>query len=439
MGADAAELRAGTFAADATPPLGSPLCGGGVLPAQVIGDPLSARGIVLWPEGQAAIVLCAVDWVGIANDAHDAFREAIAAAVGTEVSRVAVHTLHQHDAPFADFATEALIAEYGFGGRTFNPEFTREVIARVAEAAGQAKADAKPITHIGYGKGRVEMVASNRRVLGDDGKVKGVRWTATKDPELRAAPEGTIDPYAKSVSFWNGDVPVAELTYYATHPQSYYGQGSVSADFVGMARSKREEAMPGFAHIHFCGAAGNVGAGKYNDGDPANRPVLAERLAAGMARAWEDTERVAVGDVTVAWDVAEAALPVREETTLEAEMARLADGALDEGSRIRAAREIAWMTRRAEGRTISVPRLRIGPVQILHLPGELFVEYQLAAEAMAPDSFVCMAAYGDYAPGYIGTTESYDQGGYEIQLYTSRTAPSVEPGLLATLEGLLKE
>jgi hypothetical protein len=39
----------------------------------------------------------------------------------------------------------------------------------------------------------------------------------------------------------------------------------------------------------------------------------------------------------------------------------------------------------------------------LHLPGELFVEYELAAQAMRPDRFVAVAGYGDYTPGYIGT------------------------------------
>ena len=30
------------------------------------------------------------------------------------------------------------------------------------------------------------------------------------------------------------------------------------------------------------------------------------------------------------------------------------------------------------------------------MPGELFVEYQLAAQQMRPNDFVAMAAYGDY-------------------------------------------
>ena len=91
-------LRVVTFQADVTPPLGSPLCDGAVKPAGEIVDPLSCRGIVLLVEPRP-IVLCAVDWVGIGNGGYDAWRSALAEAAGTTADRVAVHCLHQHDAP----------------------------------------------------------------------------------------------------------------------------------------------------------------------------------------------------------------------------------------------------------------------------------------------------------------------------------------------------
>ena len=47
------------------------------------------------------------------------------------------------------------------------------------------------------------------------------------------------------------------------------------------------------------------------------------------------------------------------------------------------------------------------------MPGELFVEYQLAAKALRPDLFIAMAAYGDYGPEYICTDAAYKEGGYE--------------------------
>lgn len=74
---------------------------------------------------------------------------------------------------------------------------------------------------------------------------------------------------------------------------------------------------------------------------------------------------------------------------------------------------------------------------MLHLPGELFVEYQLAAKAMRPDLRVMMAAYGDYGPCYIGTALAYLEGGYETQPTSSNTTPEAEAVLMAAMRRLL--
>jgi hypothetical protein len=71
------------------------------------------------------------------------------------------------------------------------------------------------------------------------------------------------------------------------------------------------------------------------------------------------------------------------------------------------------------------------------MPGELFIEYQMAAQSMRPGSFVAMAAYGDYGPGYIGTEVAYSQGGYEVGI-VSRVDPSVEGVLMSALRKLLE-
>lgn len=76
---------------------------------------------------------------------------------------------------------------------------------------------------------------------------------------------------------------------------------------------------------------------------------------------------------------------------------------------------------------------------MLHMPGELFVEYQLAAAKTRPDLFVTMAAYGDYAPGYIGTEVAYSEGGYETGPHASLVAPSVEKPLLDVIGRLLEK
>ena len=432
----AAELRITTFHIDATPPLGSPLCNGAVKPVKEVVTPLTARGLVLLGAGEP-IVLCAFDWVGIGNGGHDAFRAALAEGAGTSVERVTVHTLHQHDAPGSDFATESLLSEHGLGGKFSNAEFDRMVMRRLATAVKESLSKAQTITQIGLGAGKVEQVASNRRILGPLGKVILQRQSSGgKNPAAREAPEGTIDPLVRLISFWNGETPVAVITYYATHPQSYYGQGSVNWDFVGMAREMRAEALPGVPCIHFNGAGGNVAAGKYNDGSTDKRPVLAQRLAAGMKLAWESQSKRAITAEDVKWTVEPVAMPVRDTLVEEVLLAKLQDETQKLPDRLRAARDLTFLRRTRAGHQIPLNCLQLGPARVLHMPGELFVEYQIAAQNMRPGEFVAMAAYGDYGPGYIGTEIAYGQGGYETGI-VSRVAPQVEAVLINGMRKLL--
>jgi hypothetical protein len=383
------------------------------------------------------VVLCAVDWIGIANDGQTEFRKSLAEAAGTDPRRVVVHTLHQHDAPGCDFSTDRLLARFGINRQIFDAEFARSVIARAAAALRDATVSARPVTHLGLGQAEVEKVASNRRILGADGKVKHVRWTATKDAAVRAMPAGTIDPLLKMISFWNGAEPVAALTYYATHPQSYYRTGLANPDFPGIARDLRQQTTR-IPHIHFNGAGGNIGAGKWNDGSPGNRQVLADRVASGMAKAWDTTVKSPITTADLEWESLPVALPPAahlHEAKLEAVVN---DTSKAVHERSKAATELVWLRRCHAGDKIAVSCLHLGKARVLHLPGELFVEYQLAAQQLRPDLFVATAAYGDYAPGYIGTEVAYSQGGYETGPKASLVAPSVEHILMDAIKRLLR-
>jgi hypothetical protein len=103
------------------------------------------------------------------------------------------------------------------------------------------------------------------------------------------------------------------------------------------------------------------------------------------------------------------------------------------------ASRLAWLRRCRAGHKIEISCLKLGRARILHMPGELFVEYQLAAKSRRPDLFVAMAAYGDYAPWYIGTALAYEQGGYETEPRSSNVAPEVEGLLMRVIEKLLHD
>ncbi|MEZ6059433.1 MAG: hypothetical protein R3C19_03625 [Planctomycetaceae bacterium] len=430
----AEELQIATFDVDASPPVGSPLA---YDPTKEVSSPLSCRGIIFIGNGQP-VVLCAIDWLGVANEAHDEFRERLATAAGTTADRVSVHALHQHDAPRCDFSAERILAEAGYAGVSYDERFLRSVMVRAADAVTAAIDRASPVTHVGTGRAEVREVASNRRILGDDGRVKVTRYTACRDPEVRAMPVGTIDPMLKLVTFHNGDTTLAALTYYATHPQSYYRTGQANPDFPGMARNalQEETSVP---HIHFNGAGGNIGAGKWNDGSTENRQVLADKVADGMRRAWESLRKRPVTADDLGWKTADVSLPLGDHLVEGPLRAVLGDASASVPDRLTAAKHLAWLQRTNAGKRITVSLLTVGDARILHLPGELFVEYQLAAQAMAPDAFVAMAAYGEYGPGYIGTQIAYSQGGYETSPGASRVGPAVEEVLMAAMKTLLSE
>jgi len=421
-------LRIATFDVDASPPIGSPMA---YDPTKEVTTPLTCRGIVLLGSEQP-IVLCAVDWIGIGNDGHREFRERLADAAGTTAECVAVHALHQHDAPWCDFSMDDLTAGFGINTQFQDTMFLRDVIRRTAAAIRASLESPLRVTDVSFSSGRVEQVGSNRRILGPDGKVAHVRWTATTDPAVRAAPEGVIDPLLKMITFWNGEQRLVALTYYATHPQSYYRTGQATPDFPGLARNARQAAT-GVLHVHFCGAGGNIGAGKYNDGAHENRQVLADRMAAGMELAWQQTERVPITATDVRWKSVDVA-PYLQEPEL---LARINDASQPVRNRFYAAGWLAWLRRCAAGDTIDIGCLTLASARVLHMPGELFVEYQLAAQKLRPDLFVCMAAYGDYAPWYIGTAIAYEEGGYETSEGASLVGPSSEAVLVGALRTLL--
>jgi hypothetical protein len=433
---DASEpaVKLAVFDVDATPPLGSAMAYDPVRRLDEL--TLRCRGIAL-VGADKPVVLCAVDWIGIANEGHDAFRDALAEAAGTTRDRVAVHTLHQHDAPGCDFTAERIMRESGLTkyGR-FEGTFHRQVIQRAAAALRSALAAAQPVTHYGWGVAEVKEVASNRRIQGPDGRIRATRYTATKDPALRAEPEGVIDPQVSLLSFWNGDAPLAVLSYYACHPQSYYRTGVPSPDFPGIARFIRGQAVPEALHVHFNGAGGNIGAGKYNDGAKENRMLLALRLAEGMKRAWTSTQRHPLVTGGLGWQTVPVRLPVAPHLNA-AELVQAIKTGPARGY-IAQADQLAWLKRSESGHAIDVSCLRVGAVRVLHMPGELFVEYQLAAKAMRRDLHVSMAAYGDYGPGYIGTAAAYREGGYETSARASNVDPKAEQSLMAAMKTLLE-
>ena len=407
-------LKIATFRFDVTPPTGHPLCGGWITPVKSVSDNLEAIGYVILGLDKP-VVVCAVDWTGILNSAHVAWRTALAQAAGTTPDRVAVQCVHQHDAPFVCIDAEKLVAKQNDALIIVQMDFFNACLNKATQAIKESIPRARPLTHIAQGESKVEKVASNRRVaIGPNGKITKMRGSACKDPELIALPEGLIDPMLKTVAFYDGEKKVLACHYYATHPMSHYGQGNVSSDFVGLARKQRQKEEPDCTHIYFTGASGNISAGKYNNGSAEARVELTQRIYEGIIASEKNLKPEPITGIS--WKTHELLASVNPLFTKESETTLLENKKNQPANRIRPAMRLAWMDRVKAKTPIILSALHINKTSLLHLPAESFLEYQLRAQKLQPGRFVATAAYGDGGPWYIPVKEAYPQGGYEVSV-----------------------
>jgi hypothetical protein len=414
-----------TFCADVTPPYGTPLYSS-YKPLEVIEQSLLAKGVII-DSGGKRYVLCAVDWCELCNSTHTLFRQKIAEAVGTDIANVAVQTVHQHTSIMGDADAVRLLETTANPGPRTPAPFMEKCAVRVAEAARASLPGLMPFDRIGVGQGKVERVASNRRVPVGEGKV-GFRASSCRDETFIALPEGVIDPFIKTITFALGKQPLVRLHYYATHPQSFYGDPRASIDFPGMARERLQEKEKVF-QIYFTGCSGDIAAGKYNNGTPPVRDELAQRMYDGMEAAIRATRYRRAP--TIHWTTVDLTLKPRDDGSFSEAACRagMADEKKGVNGRLGDASTLAF--RQHAGKPIQLSALRMGHVRILHLPGEAMIAFQLYAQQQRPHDFVAVAAYGDCGCGYICLEKSFPEGGYEP------TASNVVPETEAALKGAI--
>ena len=230
-----------------------------------------------WPRescsksGGQRYVLCAVDWCELCDGSHDDVAEK---DCGRRRHRrwptLPCSTIHQHTAPLVDSDAQKLLAEAGLPGAHVDPKAFDAIEQRYWRQRCSARwSSFEPFDQIGTGQAKVDRVASSRRAPDADGQDSSSASATARDPAIRALPEGPIDPYLKTITLARGEKPLVRLHYYATHPQSQYGDNRASSDFPGDARETLQR-KEGVFQIYFTGCGGDITVGKYNDGSQRN-------------------------------------------------------------------------------------------------------------------------------------------------------------------------
>lgn len=463
-------LSLARFSLDITPPIGPDVCSSDVTFVRSVEHPLLLSGVVLATPTDR-FVLAAIDACGLCGESYDRIRRSLGAATGVSAERVALHSLHQHTAPILDLALVRLLSSADSAHYRAHLAYHQQIEATIARELPVAIQQLTAVTDIFCTQAKVDRVASNRRIPQPDGSI-AVRASYTADETVRNAPEGLIDPWLRTVTFCAAEGPIAELHFYATHPQTFYGDGRISWDIPGLARQRVAEAT-GLQPIYLTGCGGNVTVGKYNPRkNAADRAELATRLGDAMlaaatrnrlawtaavenatppARSSADSSAVVANESVLrirldqlsaadcSWQTRSIPFARRREPEwgIDVMTDRLATPGVSHGELVKAAAYLAWIEWLDSGHAAELTSLRIGPLSLIGLPGEPLVEFQLAAQLMArPGAFVCVAGYGDCGPWYYGPDQIYrDRGGYE-QTW-SLTAP-VETDVLARLAEIME-
>ena len=452
--AAAQALKVGYGKADITPELGTP-CALGLDDELVeVFDPLYIRAV--WLEsGGGAVLILAGDVIGVYGGDADAFSALVEKEVGLPRKNILVTSTHTHQTANSRWEIGKFLAPFGLEDKFSSLKFKDQYVRGLLQAARQAKASAVPC-EMAYSEFPVKDIASNRRVPVGDGKVKFRSSRAAAD--MRAEPEGSIDPLLRAVFFRSlKDGAVIGIVNYNCHPTAAGGDevGYATGDFPGVGMTVAEKQAGNLKLLHLTGTAGEINPGKYVVSDSpaaADRKLdvklMGERYAqailgaAGKVKAWAPVTELELSRESFG-------LTLKDEIPTPAEVHKnLAEAAVEYKrkkpeenpmhTRIRGLSEEYALFNSKDGKLLTqAAALRLGDVFFAFMPGEdmLKLGEELRDHFGRPRLLNVTVAL-DYGTSYIVPQVYFDEGGYEPT--ATRMAPAAYVELREKLVSLLR-
>ena len=327
-------------------------------------DALGARAVVLG-DGHGKVALCSVDLCMLRDVSLRRIREAVAATIPELAgNRVLVAATHTHSGPETSFL---------FGGTPDDRE-VEQIEQDIARAIGMAHADLAPV-RMSWSSVEVPLV-HNRRVTNKEGRSEMIL------EHVEGVTAGPVDPELQVLRFDDeAGRPRIVLCHYAAHALTLGGGNDYfSSDFPGRVRERIEAAHPGCTALFLNGAAGNVHPRACVRSDTSALGPFGDALGSAAVEALSSAREVTGTGLALFSDV----------VTFR--------------NRVDASLEVP----------VEIDLLDLGDLRMAFLPGEFFVEFQLAwKERVRP----CRGIFVGYANawwGYVPTLESYRTGGYGV-------------------------
>jgi hypothetical protein len=321
--------------------------------------------------------------------------------------------------------------------------------------------DALQPVSVASGSAVLDGVAFNRRAICRDGRISMPWFYSSLQQPLGPTHirymEGPIDPEVGVMCLRHDDLTLgAALLHYTCHPVNVFAQpgNAVSADWPGAwSGTVQSRLAMDTSPLVLNGCCGNINPWPPFEPDfhPDHRRM--GRALAGRAEAV--VRQLPFRPATdLAWRAKKVPLELKPadpdrvaaaQSMLEAHPGPLwsqeRPGTIDpEWFRAASVMSVELMRRRGPALDYEIQALRLGDTAIVALPGEPFVEGQLAIKLASPaaQTFVVHAAT-EYV-GYLPTREAHRRGGHEVDFsYWAKLCPEALDTVVEEAGALLRE
>ena len=387
--------------------------------AEGIHDRLQATALA-FDDGRKQVAIATCDLIGLEAASARNIRKSVSDASGLNPEAIMINCSHTHGGP-----------ETGRRSYVGPPDesYLRELEGMVASAISKAVLDLKEADML-LGRGEVR-IGANRRAMSEGRMVLGVDPSGPIDPEVTVL---RVDHRGHTFGF---------LFNHSCHGTTLGGDNYLTtADYIGYARETVESVLGrGALSAYVNGAAGNINPHPRGTFELARRHGIS--LGAEVLKTGQAAEPVDQVDLNYSQKIVKFPLsspPSREQ--LESELEELVpqyERAVSSGEHVPGIwARISWareMLERIQANAVrdhldaEIQALRIGPLGIVSLPGEVFVEIGLHAKEHSPLPYNMVGGYTNGNMGYIPTRTAFSEGGYEPNSHVYLIEQQYDPGI----------
>ncbi|HCN10705.1 MAG TPA: hypothetical protein DIT01_22495 [Lentisphaeria bacterium] len=386
-------------------------------PASGVHDPLTANCLVV-SDGQQRVAFVVLDLISLFADTVAAIKTAVAEATGMDAAQCLVTCTHTHSGPDTIFLS---------GGGEAVTAWCRGLPRTVAALVQQAIAVQRPV-QVSVSRCAIDDVAWNRRLLMRDGTVR-LNLEAVNPAEIKA--RGPVDPTATIVVFEDGETVVGMLVNFTLHP-AVLGEENLmySRDFPGVAVDAIRNRHPDQPQVLFLnGAFGDINHVK-TPGEWiatfAEAERIGNRIAEAVVPAIGRRCRVAAEPLSVTRKMValeRRPAPFADIEAANREIERLTDALREapapEAAALRYELSFAEETRDVmmanDACVAEIQVIRMGGIEVIGVPGELFVEDGLDLKRADPQRHSLIAGNANGYIGYLPLARSFAEGAYETR------------------------